>query len=1072
MMRLFRFKINRILFLSLMLMIQTDMFAQSSDKNYVQTKTFLDEDGLTFLRHIDYYDELGVVSETVDVGGNTTNTPIVKRTEYDPLLKPQYQWAAVPSTGLGYIDEDDVYDAAYDTYRDYTPYSRNKYDDFQELTSTWKPGDEWNERPVTIKRNVAPAGVVKKYTVDSNGNLCVNDTYPYGLLMSTTTTDEDERSMTVYTDFHGNSILERRGTGTDATDTYYVYDDYGRLRYVLPPMCQHCSTSEMSKYWYKYTYDDRGRCTEKQLPGCGVVKYWYDNANRLLSEQDKHLRSQSLYRNYSYDRTGRLTLQTISSTQGDAYMSNTVTTEKKNFYDNYSFRSELAYHFPEWAVAINSVNPLLQAAKGRLTATMEATSDGLKYMEIYGYDDRGNMSYKLSAYDKKWMKIVQTVYNFARDAVSIDERVYNINYGYISLLAGRTTTNTYHLGTRLLASTTVTYTDKNGNTSSQTVSNPSYDVFGNVVTNNRPGSAADMAYNYDTLHGWLKDISSPGGFSEQLLRENAASPQFSGNIGSMEWRNTSNGEQHRYDYTYDELGRLTNSRYSSSVMGTEGRFDESLTYNKNGSIMTLQRSGMKNDGTFGTIDDLRISYNGNRLLKVTDEAEAVNYNGALDFHDGADTDCEYEYDSNGALTKDSNRGITDITYDYGHHPYFIDMSQGRKPRYITNDYTPDGRKLSSLHKMTISNANGNTKKTTTDLYIDGLILRDGKPLLWQFDGGYVDLDANGAATSWNYYVTDHLGSTRKVVDSNNNIKETINYYPFGSEMRMEIPDQMQQTEDTNHPFRFTCKELDKQNGLNMYDFGARLFDVAGVPMWTSVDPLAEKFYPYSPYNYCAGDPVNKFDPDGRMPTDREAAMISQHVYDGKTELEGGWKLNGERQQLENGLTYGIYYKENEGSTEYVLAFGGSREYSDYVTDIKQAMGMPDSQYGMAKELGEKFNCLYDKYEKTIVGHSLGGGLSQVASMATGIDAITFNPAAVHNNTKNALGLSNAPTNQIKNIIVRGDIVTSVQDASNFANSRLNVEGRRKYIGPRKHKFSLLEQFTNHVIQTAINFLEK
>ena len=46
------------------------------------------------------------------------------------------------------------------------------------------------------------------------------------------------------------------------------------------------------------------------------------------------------------------------------------------------------------------------------------------------------------------------------------------------------------------------------------------------------------------------------------------------------------------------------------------------------------------------------------------------------------------------------------------------------------------------------------------------LLRGGKPLLWQFDGGYVSLDANGAPTGWNYYVTDHLGSTRMVVVQN------------------------------------------------------------------------------------------------------------------------------------------------------------------------------------------------------------------------------------------------------------------------------------------------------------------
>ena len=271
---------------------------------------------------------------------------------------------------------------------------------------------------------------------------------------------------------------------------------------------------------------------------------------------------------------------------------------------------------------------------------------------------------------------------------------------------------------------------------------------------------------------------------------------------------------------------------------------------------------MKNDGTFGLIDDLSISYDGNRLLKVTDNAEAVNYNGSLDFHDGADTEVEYEYDSNGALTKDSNRGINSITYDYGHHADKINLDMNGRPRYIRNDYTSDGRKLSSRHVMSISKTNGYIRKTTTDLYIDGLIVRDGTPLLWQFDGGYVDLDANGAPASWNYYVTDHLGSTRMVVDSKNNIKETINHYPFGSEMRMKMPAQL--TNTLEHPFRFTGKELDKQNGLNMYDFGARLFDVAGVPMWTSVDPLAEKNYPYSPYNYCAGDPVNRIDPDGKV----------------------------------------------------------------------------------------------------------------------------------------------------------------------------------------------------------------
>ena len=274
------------------------------------------------------------------------------------------------------------------------------------------------------------------------------------------------------------------------------------------------------------------------------------------------------------------------------------------------------------------------------------------------------------------------------------------------------------------------------------------------------------------------------------------------------------------------------------------------------------------------------------------------------------------------------------------------------------------------------------------------------------------------------------------------------------------------------PYKYNSKELDKMHGLNTYDYGARQHDPI-LARWDRIDPLCEKYYNVSPYAYCANNPIKNIDPDGRMPTDREAAILSQHVYDGKVELEGGWEMYGERQQMKNGLTYGIYCRDtSEGGTEYVLAFGGTFECSDYGTDIKQAMGLPASQYGMAKELGEKFNSLYEGYERTIVGHSLGGGLCQVASMATGIPAITINSAAVHNNTKNALGISNAPTDQIKNIIVRGDIVTSAQDLSVFANSGLNLVGQRKYIGPREKSYSMIKQFTNHLIKTAKKYLNK
>ena len=850
------FKINRLLLLVLMLILQTGLYAQSTSKNYVQTKAFLDDTGTTFLHHIDYYDELGYVAETVDVGCNASLTPLVVKTDYTPQMKVASQWLPIPATGLDY--HADVMYEARTTYNDTEAYTMNDYDDFLELASSKKPGVDWEGHVVTVTRKAVPAGVVRKYSVSADGSLSVNGTYPYGVLTSATTTDEDGRSITVYTNIHENTILERRGTDND---TYYVYDQYGRLCYVLPPMCQQCSTSDMPKYWYKYVYDDRGRCIEKQLPGCTAVKYWYDEANRIQSEQDVHLQSQSLYRNYSYDAIGRLTLQTISHTRGEATESNATVVEIKNYYDDYSCRQELAQQLSVWADSIYAQNHSTTVAKGRLTATLQITSDNKKYFEIYGYDADGRMTYKLSAYDSNWIKIMHTAYNYIGDVVSVMENVCtHNNYGGKVVLAKRRTVNSYHPGTRLLANTAITHTDKNGLSSTQTVSSPTYDFLGNVIADNRPGTAADMTYTYDMLHGWLTGVSSPCGFSEQLHRETATNALFSGNIASMQWRNTSNGEQHRYDYTYNSLGWLTDALYSSSANGTEGRFDESVTYNSNGSITSLQRSGMRNNGMYGLIDDLTITYDGNRLLKVTDDAEALNYSDALDFNDGDDATCEYDYDSNGALTRDSNRGINSISYDYGHHPYYINMNMASGPRNTTNDYTPDGRKLSSKHKTHTPTLHGYTTRTTTDLYVDDLMLRGDTTLLWRFGGGYVELNANGTPTSWNYYITDHLGSTRMVVDSNDSIRETINYYPFGSEMRMENPALL--TGGNSHPFRFTGKELDRLNSLNMYDFGARLYDVAGVPMWTSIDPLCEKYYNLSPYVYCAGNPVSYIDEHG------------------------------------------------------------------------------------------------------------------------------------------------------------------------------------------------------------------
>ena len=78
--------------------------------------------------------------------------------------------------------------------------------------------------------------------------------------------------------------------------------------------------------------------------------------------------------------------------------------------------------------------------------------------------------------------------------------------------------------------------------------------------------------------------------------------------------------------------------------------------------------------------------------------------------------------------------------------------------------------------------------------------------------------------------------------------------PFGELMAEQTGTRYQS------PYKFNGKELDPETGL--YYYGARYYDPQS-STWLSVDPLAEKYAGWTPYNYCVGNPVVFVDPDGR-----------------------------------------------------------------------------------------------------------------------------------------------------------------------------------------------------------------
>ncbi len=437
-------------------------------------------------------------------------------------------------------------------------------------------------------------------------------------------------------------------------------------------------------------------------------------------------------------------------------------------------------------------------------------------------------------------------------------------------------------------------------------------------------SLQKVDYEYN-VRGWLTDINDINDNSaerdlfnfhinydtkEGMNATGSITPLYNGNISQTMWSTANADPQIRaYGYAYDALNRL-NAGFSrrGTNYNTVDRYSVfGINYDKNGNIGGLERNGYISSSSTGVMDDLTYTYNGNQLLNITEHStSSIKDQGFYDNNTTFGND--YEYDINGNMIKDLNKGITDaIIYNHLNLPKTVkintvDAEGNPQQGTITYVYDATGIKLAKMVNDEIQNT------TVTTYYAGGYIYEDDNNTeslkMFSHPEGYVEpvfatsksikkFSKTTQATAFSGYqyvfnYTDHLGNIRLTyadsdgdgaITPSTEIISEKHYYPFGLQQQGYNDVVTSNSNSMAERFTYNGKENNPELGLEWVDFGIRNYD-SSLGRWMNLDPLAESYTPMSPYSYAVNNPIFFIDPDG-------ARINFSKIYEDSQSLENG-----------------------------------------------------------------------------------------------------------------------------------------------------------------------------------------
>lgn len=818
-------------------------------------------------------------------------------------------------------------------------------------------------------------------------------------------TDSEGKQSWQYIDKMGKVLLTIHGTDNPRKQYFsYTLQGQVQTIYppkaadILQSNGFNLSDEALDPYIYEYTYNAKGLLQTKKLASqeCTWHYYYndremqilnaciaqaesevnaqftkYDALDRVIIEGEKQMTlpiempsNLKMWENESEDDLG-YTNQSYPILDGSEKINNVI------YFDHYDFN-----HDQTEDISASDVEDEKQAAsaKGLVTKSIERIIDpsavkAERLKQTFFYNDNDQVIQLLVEYQNHTNRISNTYDNFRNLLLSTQLE----HSGQENLTVKQR--NEYDYLNRLKA----TYVQVN-NQPELLESTLEYNALGRIVRKKQHHTGEldgvqtflqQIDYTYN-IQGWLEQINNPFAISNsgskngkptinneaqddvfalKLLYQNQDNvvqnqPKLDGRVTGQIWKNSQG--VHAYSYLYDEFNQITEANYSDLTFTSSWEIDlnegysTEYTYDKQGNITSLVRNAFMDVSSNSTpvliaenMDQLQYRYKGNRLHIVNDAAADFGPNNPKGFTELVQADInnpssrpEYSYDKKGNIIQDRNKGI-EITYNHLNLPMEISWTDENKKIQIV--YSASGTKLS---QTSIENGQELEKRE----YFGAIEYVNGELEGFYHENGRLVKTTNGMQPE--YQITDHLGNIRvRYTDLDLNgepeVLEEKSYYPFG----LAIEDGSAILNQNNYGFQ--GKELNAMFGVNLQDFGARMYDPT-LAVWQNIDPLAEKFTQVSPYNFVMNSPLSLIDPDGMAPKDPkekkenatgnspgkiEFTLSSENVgspktvtFDIKYDTDGNLTLsstNNIRGQ------YGLAFAEIEGEGDIKVAKDGS-----------------------------------------------------------------------------------------------------------------------------------------------------